>query len=103
LDEKFCFQTAGSFIFVFAGGPGGQEGVYFVDEYDTWGEGFSQREECSDEFFGFSELYVRVRCDSRSHVGLGAGTYLETRVEAETEKKVDFACVATALASIVYC
>jgi hypothetical protein len=28
---------------------------------------------------------------------------LETRVEAETEKKVDFAWVATALASIVFC
>jgi hypothetical protein len=28
-------------------------------------------------------------------------TYLETRVDADTEKKVDFACVATARASIV--
>jgi hypothetical protein len=28
-------------------------------------------------------------------------TYFETRVDAETEKKVDFACVATARASIV--
>lgn len=30
-------------------------------------------------------------------------TYLETRVDADTEKNVDFAWVATALASIVYC
>jgi len=44
LNEELRFESSGGFIFIGVAGTGGEKGVYFVDEDDTWRESFGKSE-----------------------------------------------------------